>query len=443
MEHSSDQDDSTQQSNDATAAAGAEESIESETDRLRTVSFGSDSSNTSSSSSSSYLSGAPMILRRNLLDENVLGIASSSSSDSAQRPEDVDRASPTPSTDSTSFNDNDTDSLHSSSAQSLSQVRVLDFSYTNLDASKINAHLTSIAFRRNTMITTLNLSGNMLTSLPDCLDILVNLEALDISSNALTVLPPSLTSLSKLNTLIASNNQLTSESFPKNFSQLFRHSLKVLSLGGNLLTSIPLELFDLTNLQSLYLGGNQISEIPHDIRKLINLKVLYLGGNQLTSIPNEVGNLVELQALSLCENRLRTLPSSIALLRNLKSLGLHKNLLTALPPGIVKLRGLQELSLRNNPLVSRFVKDFTFDCPSLLELAARAIKIHKVPFTNESLPKCLQDYLSTARRCVNNNCKGQLILPSVLTSLFRYTVSRETILIICPFLFSCLSRCVL
>ena len=138
------------------------------------------------------------------------------------------------------------------------------------------------------------------------------------------------------------------------------------------------------------------------------MKVLYLGGNQLTSIPVEVGNLTELQALSLCENKLRTLPPSIALLRNLKSLGLHKNLLTALPPEIVKLRGLQELSLRNNPLVSRFVKDFTFECPSLLELAARAIKLHKVNYDHESLPKCLLDYLSTARRCVNPKCKGKL-----------------------------------
>lgn len=395
MDQSSDTNDSFQQLTDSYEVDSVE------TDRLRTISFGSDSSNTSVSSSSSYLSGAPINLRRNFLHQNVLGIASSSN----QGVED-DRASPTPSTDSLNLNDSETDSLDSSSNESSSAVRVLDFSFTNLDATKINSHLTSIAFPRYTMITTLNLSGNMLTSLPDCLDILVNLEALDISSNLLTNLPSTIASLSKLNTLIASNNQLTSESFPKNFSKLFRYSLKVLSLGGNLLTTIPHELFDLIHLQSLYLGGNQIKDIPHDIKKLINLKVLYLGGNQLTSIPNEVGNLVELQALSLCENKLRTLPSSIALLRNLKSLGLHKNLLTALPPGIVKLRGLQELSLRNNPLVCRFVKDFTFDCPSLLELAARAVKIHRVPFTNDSLPKCLQDYLSTARRCVNNKCKG-------------------------------------
>lgn len=381
-------------------------------ERLRTVSAGSDASDaseSSSSSSSSYLSGIPIALRRTGDASRQFPSSSSTNNNPDTQPPII--ASPTPSTDSSSISvlDGDSDSVDSSAALPLCEVRVLDFSFTNLDVLKINAHLSSIAFKPN-KLTTLNLSGNLLTSLPDCLDLLVNLEALDISSNSLTTLPLSLTNLTKLNTLIASNNQLTSDSFPKNFGQLFSQNLKVLSLGGNSLTTIPPQLLELTSLQSLYLGGNQIVDIPREIRKLTNLKVLYLGGNQLTHIPVEVGNLTELQALSLCENKLRTLPSSIALLRNLKSLGLHKNLLTALPPEIVKLRGLQELSLRNNPLVSRFVKDFTFDCPSLLELAARAIKIYKINYSHETLPKCLLDYLSTARRCVNTKCKGKVLL---------------------------------
>lgn len=359
-----------------------------------------------------------MALRRNLPTGNSpprqLASSSSGTNDLDIHPPPI--SSPTPSSDSNSTTvvEVDTDSTDSTNELSPSQVRVLDFSFTNLEVSKINAHLATVAFQPNNL-TTLNLSGNLLTTLPDCLDLLVNLEALDISSNALTILPAPITALNKLNTLIASNNQLNSDSFPKDFGQQFSNNLKVLSLGGNLLTTIPPQLLELTSLQSLYLGGNQISEIPREIRKLINLKVLYLGGNQLTSIPVEVGNLTELQALSLCENKLRTLPSSIALLRNLKSLGLQKNLLTALPPEIVKLRGLQELSLRNNPLVSRFVKDFTFECPSLLELAARSIKIHKINYDNDSLPKCLLDYLSTARRCVNTKCKGELVKIEMFT----------------------------
>lgn len=123
-------------------------------------------------------------------------------------------------------------------------------------------------------------------------------------------------------------------------------------------------------------------------------------------IPHEVGMLKQLQALSLCENRLRELPSSIAFLSNLKSLALHRNELTALPPNIVKLRSLYELSLRDNPLVVRFVRDMVYNPPTLLELAGRCIKLHKLPADNETLPIQLLQYLRTAQSCVNPNCKG-------------------------------------
>lgn len=291
----------------------------------------------------------------------------------------------------------------------LDELNALDFSYLDLDDQAVHDSITTGLTDKNSCmdITSLNLCSNQIKFLSPIIHSFHNLQVLDLSQNLLTQLPQCITQLTKLTTLIASNNQLDNDSFPKDFGTSLAGSLKVLSLGGNQFKSVPAEILELTQLRSLYLGGNCIEEITRDIKKLENLRVLYLGGNQLTSIPQEIGLLQNLQSLSVCENRIRSLPSSIAFLRSLRSLALHKNLLTALPPEIVRLRGLVELSLRNNPLVVRFVKDFEFETPSLLELAGRAVKVNKLPFSPEVLPMQLVNYLQTARRCVNPKCKGK------------------------------------
>lgn len=123
----------------------------------------------------------------------------------------------------------------------------------------------------------------------------------------------------------------------------------------------------------------------------------------------EVGSLTNLQALVLCDNRLTHLPAELEQLKKLASLSLHGNLLTTLPPEIIKLTNLQELSLRKNPLVVRFVRDFVWEPPSLLELAARTIKNKSVPFSGGMIPKSLVRYLDTACHCLNPNCHGKCL----------------------------------
>ena len=70
-----------------------------------------------------------------------------------------------------------------------------------------------------------------------------------------------------------------------------------------------------------------------------------------------------------------------------------------------------QLSLRDNPLVTRFVnscaREIMYNTPSLLELAARVIKLKKLPYTSEDLPRNLVYYLSSGQRCVNPKCKGK------------------------------------
>jgi hypothetical protein len=65
-----------------------------------------------------------------------------------------------------------------------------------------------------------------------------------------------------------------------------------LFLYGNLLTSLPSELFNLTNVTVLSLRNNGLREIPSSITKLSKLAELNIAGNQLASLPWELLNML-------------------------------------------------------------------------------------------------------------------------------------------------------
>lgn len=97
-------------------------------------------------------------------------------------------------------------------------------------------------------------------------------------------------------------------------------------------------------------------------------------------------------------------------MHSLRSLSLHNNLLTYLPREILSLVHLHELSLRGNPLVVRFVKEMTYDPPSLLELAGRTIKSRNIPYYPCDLPANLLRYLDLASKCPNPKCAGKILV---------------------------------
>lgn len=275
-----------------------------------------------------------------------------------------------------------------------------------LDLSRLNFNsfsLENISPERKQDIKQLYLSFNRLTTLPVSVCFFTNLELLDISNNGLSVICEDLTRLTKLRTLIAKNNHLDEFSLPKEFGSM---QLEVLNLSGNRFVEMPPQFMKLQRLQSLSLGGNRLKSIPAEIENLTSLELLYLGGNQITAIPPELANLPYLSYLVLCDNRIQSVPPQLTRLHSLLSLSLHNNLLTYLPREILSLVHLHELSLRGNPLVVRFVKDMTYDPPSLLELAGRTVKSRNVPYSPCDLPAHLLHYLDLASKCPNPKCAG-------------------------------------
>ncbi|WP_414518908.1 COR domain-containing protein, partial [Nostoc sp. PCC 9305] len=153
----------------------------------------------------------------------------------------------------------------------------------------------------------------------------------------LSSLPPEIGQLTNLQSLHLNSNQLNS--LPPEIGQFTK--LQFLNLNGNQLSSLPPEIGQLTKLRTLYLNGNQLSSLPPEIGQLTKLQSLYLDGNQLSSLPPEIGQLTKLQSLYLRSHHLSSLPREIRQLSNLKKLDLRRNPVP-IPPEILGPKNLYE-----------------------------------------------------------------------------------------------------
>lgn len=195
-----------------------------------------------------------------------------------------------------------------------------------------------------TRLKSMNLSENLLSSLPQEIFLLSHLKELDVSKNQLQSLPDQLSLLHKLKCLNASSNQLTA--FPMPITELTE--LKILDLSNNAIAVLPEELSLLTNLAELYVNKNEIASLPQQLADLRRLKFLNLCDNQLSVLPDEIFELRNLRGLDLSHNSLRSLSLRIGQLVELKQLGLARNQLSSLPQEFTRLFKLEELNLCHN-----------------------------------------------------------------------------------------------
>ena len=176
---------------------------------------------------------------------------------------------------------------------------------------------------------------------------------LDLSFNGLSgTIPSEMANLTNLESLVLRSNQLSGTIPPELFklTNLVRLDLSYNRLSG----TIPSEMGKITYLERLLLHANELSgAIPSELGNLTNLTGLSLCCNKLTgTIPSELSNLINLIFLSLNDNRLGgAIPSELGNLTNLTSLSLCCNKLTgAIPLELGNLTYLTELGLSENEL---------------------------------------------------------------------------------------------
>ena len=205
-----------------------------------------------------------------------------------------------------------------------------------------------IAEAQRTNATELDLSGLGLTSLPESLFQLTQLQTLYLSENHLTELPKGIGQLEDLQNLDLWINHLTE--LPKEIAQL--KNLLTLNLWRNQLTQLPKEIAQLKNLLTLDISINPLVELPIEVIQLVQLQTLAINDIQLAKLSKKIAQLRALRVLAINQNHLTELPKQIAQLENLQLLGLNRNHLTELPKEIARLQQLRTLYLDGNRLKS-------------------------------------------------------------------------------------------
>jgi len=217
----------------------------------------------------------------------------------------------------------------------------------------------------------LDISNNMITSLPNTFSELDKLQKLNYNLNRLEAVNPQLFNLKSLIELDLSNNwlkffpalerqnnslqKLNLESnylmtLPESFDKL--KNLRELDISGNKMLVLPESFGNLRNLQILNMSHNRLVDLPESFGNLKSLKIIRLISNQFRIIPNFLSNLEALNVLALSENYIKSLPESIGKLKSLQQLSLHRNQLTILPNSVCELEALESLDLSNNFLQS-------------------------------------------------------------------------------------------
>jgi len=157
---------------------------------------------------------------------------------------------------------------------------------------------------------------------------------------------------------------------PEDFFSTWPH-LKSLYLNDNDITgSLPKSIGDLGSIEVLWLGGNNLGgSIVPEIGELLTLKDLSLESNYredaagkrgfITTVPLEIGRLTNLEVLSLADNALSGQVPKLDDLISLRQLRLSGNFFEGqLPPAWGKLEMLEELDLSFNWLSSTIPAEY-------------------------------------------------------------------------------------
>ncbi|CAL7952317.1 unnamed protein product [Xylocopa violacea] len=149
-------------------------------------------------------------------------------------------------------------------------------------------------------VSTVDLSRNKLSTLPDELCIIANVANLKLISNQLTCIPDWIGEKYKyLQALDLSKNLL--QTLPSSFGLL--KYLKELNISFNRFEEVPVSVYDVDSLEILIANNNLITNIDAtSLQKLQKLAILNLANNNIGHVPPELGNLKNLRNLLLSGN---------------------------------------------------------------------------------------------------------------------------------------------
>nr|XP_031826969.1 leucine-rich repeat-containing protein 40-like [Nomia melanderi]XP_031826970.1 leucine-rich repeat-containing protein 40-like [Nomia melanderi] len=187
---------------------------------------------------------------------------------------------------------------------------------------------TSIYPDKYTMQSTklLSLAGQNLTELSQ--EVLENackadVSTVDLSRNKLSELPDQLSIIERVDDLKLTSNQLNS--IPEWIGEKYKY-LQTLDLSKNLLESLPSNLGLLKYLREINISFNRYKEIPQSIYAIEPLEIFIANDNLITDIDvSSLTKLRKLAILNLANNNIGYVPPELGNIKNLRTLSLSGN----------------------------------------------------------------------------------------------------------------------
>ncbi|XP_033338539.2 uncharacterized protein LOC117227426 isoform X1 [Megalopta genalis] len=172
----------------------------------------------------------------------------------------------------------------------------------------------------------LSLAGQNLNELPQ--DVLENaceadVSTVDLSRNMLSVLPDQLSIIARVGDLKLTSNQLTN--IPEWICEKYKY-LQNLDLSKNLLESLPSSLGLLKYLREINISFNRYKEIPQSVYDIEPLEIFIANNNGIIDINvSSLGKLQKLTVLDLANNNIGYVPPELGNLKNIRTLSLSGN----------------------------------------------------------------------------------------------------------------------
>lgn len=128
-------------------------------------------------------------------------------------------------------------------------------------------------------------------------------------------------------------------------------NLQELTLDIPFVMEFPSKRLDLPNLITFNSFLGDIETITPEIQDMKSLKSIIFSKSKIKTIPIELSNLINLETLMIGGTwSIDSIPDELALLENLHTLSLFRNNLSYIPKGIINLKNLKSLNIDNNKL---------------------------------------------------------------------------------------------
>jgi Leucine rich repeat len=229
-----------------------------------------------------------------------------------------------------------------------------------------------------------------INKIPRSINKYVNLTELDVSVNDITNLPDELWTLKKIRILSLFDNSI--KIIDNDLVTLT--NLKVLILKNNPIIVMPFDLTPLINLDSIILDNISYDNI-NNIKYPISLTNLSIGYNSESSIPENIFELTNLKTLTMNNNRLFYIPDRIYNLKNLTTLDVSHNEFKDFPVEICRLRNLQYLFIDISGdiyIPDKFVNLTSLRIMKVYDSTSKKIILHKDVYRIDRCKKLFRMY---------------------------------------------------